>query len=177
MTPILPVLFLILAPAQETPQSDQEEYPIIWRYDRKDYPYDSRDKVLESRRNHLGRWKDFYNGKHIDDPSLIQIDHVISLREAHNSGGYSWCPHDRDDFADDLDNLVITHKDINREKSSYGPEDWLPKTKHEIQDDKICGYLRKFVVMKIRYALEIPERQMQFISDQNNQLGCWGDEE
>ena len=98
---------------------------------------------------------------------------MVARKDAHNAGGYYWCDDQRTEFADDKDNLVITHKDVNLEKSAHGPADWLTDTDYDIPDERVCAYLLKYLETKNRYGLEIGERQRVFISDKGTELECW----
>ena len=144
-----------------------------YKYDRDDYTYTVRKQILNTRKSASSGWTDFYTGAAYRDSSVLQIDHVVSLKEAHDTGGYSWCPDARETFADDPDNLVITHRKVNLEKSGDGPEDWLTTTDQTIPVTRACEYLRKFVQVKVRYGLEISGRQRMFLSHKERELGCW----
>ena len=37
-----------------------------------------------------GSWNDPYSGRTITDASKLDIDHMVPLKEAHESGGHAW---------------------------------------------------------------------------------------
>lgn len=73
-----------------------------------------------------GRWVDFYSGEVLTDPGLIDIDHVVSVKEAYDLGGSSWSRRRRSAFYNDRLNLVVTSRHTNRSKGADGPKDWVP---------------------------------------------------
>ena len=46
-----------------------------------------------------GSWNDPYSGETITDASQLDIDHLVPLREAHESGGHVWGADKRRDCA------------------------------------------------------------------------------
>ena len=144
-----------------------------YNYDPDDYTYTVRKQILNARGSAFTGWTDFYTGTVYRNSAVLHIDHVVSRKEAHDTGGYGWCSNVRETFADDLENIVITHQDVNLEKSSDGPEDWLTTTDQIIPDYRACEYLRKFVQVKVRYGLEISARQRTFLSHKERESGCW----
>lgn len=73
-----------------------------------------------------GRWEDFYSGEVLTDPALIDIDHVVSVKEAYDGGGSTWSKRRRSTFYNDRLNLVVTSRHTNRSKGDAGPKDWTP---------------------------------------------------
>ena len=121
-----------------------------YHYGRDDYDYSTREVVLSARGDSVSGWTDFSIGEVYRNTRLLHIDHGLALRKAHDSGGYRWCPKERDAFANDTENLVITYWRLNLEKGSDGPEDWLTDTDQELSDSRVCRYLRKFISVKVR---------------------------
>ena len=52
----------------------------------------------------FGKWKDPYTGRIFTDPSQLDIDHVIPLKEAWESGAKTWSRKKKREFANALDN-------------------------------------------------------------------------
>jgi hypothetical protein len=100
-----------------------------------------------------GRWEDPYTGTTITDPSLLDVDHVVALRDAHDSGGWAWDAARRRAFANDLDapeHLRAVARGANRSKGSRGPDEWLPPNK-----EFRCAYIEEFTAIKGRWDLSI----------------------
>ncbi|WP_235718514.1 HNH endonuclease family protein [Mycolicibacterium goodii] len=57
----------------------------------------------------------------------IQIDHIVSLKRAYDSGAYQWPLPLRQQFANDTRNLLAVSGKINASKGSGALEDWMPE--------------------------------------------------
>jgi hypothetical protein len=117
---------------------------------------DSRSKVRYAKKGCKivsGEWEDFYTGEVYRKASLVDIDHVVSLKEAHDSGGARWSTEDKRRFANDTENLVVTGRWINRDKGAKSPRDWLPA-----QKERACRYLQKWLGIKKKYQLSVDSR-------------------
>ena len=75
-----------------------------------------------------GSWLGSYSGDVFTDASKLDIDHLVPLKEAHESGGYAWDAARRRDYANDLsDNtLIAVDRGLNRQKGAGDPSEWLP---------------------------------------------------
>ena len=79
-----------------------------------------------------GSWVGPYTGVPVDDPSKLDIDHMVPLADAHRSGGWRWDRDRKAHFANDLEyegHLIASTAAANRAKGSKGPEDWRPPDK------------------------------------------------
>ena len=97
-----------------------------------------------------GVWNCPYTGKRITDPGLIDVDHLVPLREAHLSGGHSWPQDQKRLYFNSLDNpnhLRAVDRSANRSKGSRQPHEWLPT-------ENVCQYLRDWVTVKLAWSLE-----------------------
>lgn len=95
-----------------------------------------------------GIWDDAYSDSVLSVPTKIDIDHIVSLKDAHMSGGYKWGRAERLAFAYDTSNHAITSASLNRSKSDKTPLEWQPPKNN-------CFYLSKYVAVKQRYKLSI----------------------
>lgn len=73
-----------------------------------------------------GQLVDPYTGGHFTHPSLLDIDHVVSLGDAWRSGAARWSKERRTEFANDVRHLVPVSASINRAKGDKPAEKWLP---------------------------------------------------
>ena len=76
-----------------------------------------------------GEWFDPYTGETVTDATRLDIDHMIPLKNAHDSGGWAWDKSRKAAFANDMsyaDHLVAVTASANRKKGARGPEDWKP---------------------------------------------------
>ena len=100
-----------------------------------------------------GRWFDPYTGQRVSDPSILDIDHLIPLAEAHRSGAHSWTPSQRRKFANDLthiDSLIAVTAASNRSKGDSDPSSWLPPN-----EGFRCEYVRRWVIAKATWGLDM----------------------
>jgi len=99
-----------------------------------------------------GVWDCPYTGERFTDPRLLDVDHVVPLREAHFSGGHSWPKDQKSLYFNSLDNpdhLRAVSRSANRSKGSRQPHEWLP-TNAAFR----CQYLRDWVTIKLAWSLE-----------------------
>lgn len=76
-----------------------------------------------------GEWHDPYTGRVFTNPSLLDVDHVVPLKEAFLSGANQWSRHKKILFANDLENtnhLIAVYRSANRSKGARDPAHWLP---------------------------------------------------
>ena len=100
-----------------------------------------------------GRWVCPYTGKTFTDPGLLDIDHILPLREVHYSGGWAWTKEQKEHYFNYLDNpdhLRAVDRSANRSKGSRQPDEWLPPNQAFV-----CEYLRDWTATKIAWNLEI----------------------
>lgn len=100
-----------------------------------------------------GRWVDIYTGQAFTDPSLLDIDHMVPLANAHRSGGAGWDAGQKRDFANHLaitDALVAVSASANRSKSDRSPDQWLPPNGFIH-----CRYATAWVDVKYEWALTV----------------------
>jgi hypothetical protein len=108
-----------------------------------------------------GAWKDPYTGTTITEPTLLDVDHVVALRDAHDSGGHAWGAARRQEFANDLEDprtLRAVARGANRSKGSRGPDQWLP-----INEAFRCQYIAEFVAIKRRWELNVADDELAVI--------------
>ena len=76
-----------------------------------------------------GRWISPWDLATWTYPSDVDIDHVVALKEAWDSGARAWGPINRERFANDLGHpwtLEAVTDNVNQSKSDRDPSQWLP---------------------------------------------------
>jgi hypothetical protein len=104
-----------------------------------------------------GRWVSLYDGLVLTDASKLDIDHVVALGEAWDSGASAWSADRRMRFANDLDvpwALIAVSATSNRSKSDEDPADWLPP-----EPDDLCPFVSAWIAVKVRWALSVDQRE------------------
>jgi hypothetical protein len=89
--------------------------------------------------------------------SFINIDHIVSLKDAHDSGASSWTNNKKRAFANDKANHVPSCGRVNSSKGSVGPKDFLRRSNDgrglEYKIVRFCEYVRKYHAVKLEYEL------------------------
>ncbi len=106
-----------------------------------------------------GQWDDFYYNEVLMKASQIDIDHIVPLKHAWESGAANWNPKRREEFANDPENLVVTNLKYNRSKGAQTPLTWMPM-------DRLyaCRYMNKWLYIKKKYGLFIGQKEKNFFS-------------
>ncbi|GAA2509502.1 HNH endonuclease family protein [Streptomyces thermolineatus] len=103
-----------------------------------------------------GSWYSPYDGATWHAASDVDIDHLVPLAEAWDSGAKTWTLAQRRAFANDLirPELVAVTDDVNEAKSDQDPGTWLPPlTTYR------CTYARAWVQVKHHYGLTVDSRE------------------
>jgi hypothetical protein len=103
-----------------------------------------------------GDIRDRYTGRTYPhaNPSAFDIDHVVALHDAWNSGASSWTRARRIAFANDPADLVLTTASANRSKGDQDPSQWAPAS-----HDGACFYARTYRAIKLRWRLHTTPAQ------------------
>lgn len=111
-----------------------------------------------------GKLADPYSGKWIDfrkeEASKVQIDHVVALENAWQSGAYNLSKETREALANDPDNLLAVNGHDNMAKGSKSADQWMPPN-----TAYACTYASKQVQIKNRYALTVTTPEKQALAD------------
>ncbi|MFZ9675950.1 MAG: HNH endonuclease family protein [Ilumatobacteraceae bacterium] len=104
-----------------------------------------------------GRWYSIYDNTETTDSSRFDIDHVVALKEAWDSGAWNWTADQRRDFANDLSQsyfLIAVSASSNRSKSDRDPAEWMPtNTSYR------CEYVRIWVQVKRAWNLSVDQAE------------------
>lgn len=101
---------------------------------------------------YTGRTITFRRGASTSDD--IQIDHVVALSDAWQTGAQQLTAAQRRDLANDPDNLLAVDGPTNQRKGDADAATWLPRTAFR------CDYIARQILVKTRYRLWVtpPER-------------------
>ena len=100
-----------------------------------------------------GSWLSLYDNVAFTDPSGMDIDHMVPLAEAWDSGAYAWTASRREAFANDLGvtwSLIAVSASSNRSKGDRDPAEWLPPA-----SSYWCTYLGDWLAVKVRWSLSV----------------------
>jgi hypothetical protein len=126
---------------------------------------DTRDEVLAAESLvrvrgcdiRVGKWRSYYDRQVTTRSSGFDIDHLVPLAEAWDSGAGRWTADTRWRYANDLGDsrsLVAVTASSNRSKADQDPAQWQPRY------DK-CRYVRQWVAVKIRWSLKVNPAEKQ----------------
>ncbi|RSS57480.1 HNH endonuclease family protein [Streptomyces sp. WAC01280] len=102
-----------------------------------------------------GLWSSYYDGQEVNDPAKLDIDHMVPLAEAWDSGASAWTAARREAYANDQDaatSLVAVTARTNRSKADQDPAQWMPPL-----PDGHCRYVSEWVATKLRWGLAVDQ--------------------
>lgn len=85
---------------------------------------------------------------HQQDDNNLDIDHVVALSAAWQTGAGSWSDDQRREFANDPRNLLAVESSLNRQKGDGDAATWLPPSK-----SARCNYVARQIGVKHDYDL------------------------
>lgn len=110
-----------------------------------------------------GQWIDPYTGKSFREPRQLDVDHVVPLKNAHESGGWRWSADKRQEYANYLiDNrhLLAVKASENRKKGAKGPDEYMPP------DPAFrCDYIKDWVKIKRDWGLSLSDSERRAVVD------------
>ncbi|MFD5449306.1 HNH endonuclease family protein [Streptomyces sp. NPDC003470] len=110
-----------------------------------------------------GSWYSPYDGATWTAASDLDIDHVVPLAEAWDSGASGWTTSRRQSFANDLTRpqLIAVTDNVNQAKGDQDPATWLPsRTAYR------CTYVRAWVQVKYYYGLSVDSAEKSALTNQ-----------
>jgi len=108
-----------------------------------------------------GDWLSIYDGVlHQGAPGDVDVDHVVALAEAWDSGAWNWDESTRRGFANDPDNLLVVTASSNRSKADRDVGEWRPQRR-----DAWCQTAQITVRIKHRYRLTVDVAEHRALRD------------
>ena len=130
-------------------------------YDRRDYPY-PQSVELDLVAAMGGRIYGPYTGRYFPTRRHTDIEHIVAVSEAHDSG---LCAADRSTrrrFASDPLNLTLAAPEVNRcnagGKCAYDAAEWQPPMNR-------CWFAARIVAVKRKYALTVDRAEAAALRD------------
>jgi hypothetical protein len=91
--------------------------------------------------------------------TAVQIDHVVALGDAWQTGAQSWTASKRETFANDLVELLAVDEHSNEQKGDADAASWLPSKKAFR-----CEYVDIQVEVKVKYGLWVTQAEHDAIA-------------
>ena len=110
-----------------------------------------------------GRWFSIYDNVETTDSSKFDIDHMVPLSEAWDSGAWNWNADQRKHFANDLDQpffLIAVTASSNRSKSDRDPAEWMPPNA-----SYHCTYVRIWIEIKRAWDLSVDQAEHDYLAN------------
>ena len=110
-----------------------------------------------------GSWNDPYSGKTIIDATKLDIDYMVPLKGAHESGAANGSRERKRAYANDLDDpntLIAVDRPLNLQKRAKDPAEWLPPKKAYQAE-----YARAWVTVKLKWGLTADRRELMALRE------------
>ncbi len=128
---------------------------------------DTRDEVLAAESTirvrgcdiSRGRWVSYYDHRTWRKSSDVDIDHLVPLKEAWDSGAKKWNAATRTRYANDLRDprtLVAVTDNVNQAKSDRDLAQWMPAYSR-------CKYLKQRTAVKLRWHLSVNPAERRYL--------------
>ncbi|MFC8177010.1 HNH endonuclease family protein [Streptomyces sp. NPDC057325] len=100
-----------------------------------------------------GTWVSYYDGVEVLEAGKLDIDHMVPLAEAWDSGANTWTSARREAYANDQGaaaSLVAVTARTNRSKADQDPATWMPPL-----PDAHCRYIGEWTATKLCWGLAV----------------------
>ncbi len=108
-------------------------------------------------------WRSPYVGVATSDRTSVDIDHVVALKEAWDSGAWAWSEARRTAFANDTSDvrtLRAVSSRSNRTKGDRDPSNWMPQLA-----SYWCTYVGDWISIKARWSLSMDESEWRRVNN------------
>lgn len=98
-----------------------------------------------------GSWYAPYDDTYFTTARALDVDHLVPLAEAWDSGASTWSAKEREAYANDLDDaraLIAVSAPSNRSKADQDPATWMPPAA-----GYRCTYATDWITIKTRWNL------------------------
>ena len=127
-----------------------------------------RDSTVEVRTNwrngrsyvDTGAWLSPFDGKSYSYSSDVEIDHLVSLKEAWDSGAWRWSTNELQLYANDLEypTMTVVSISLNRSKGEKDFAEWTPVHAK-------CWFAQMWVLIKYRWNLTIDADEKESLEE------------
>lgn len=100
-----------------------------------------------------GTWVGPFTGETFTLASDVDVDHMVPLKNAHESGGWAWSAERKRDYANDMSNpqhLIAVQDNANQSKGAQGPEGWKPP-----DQTYWCRYAVDWIEIKVTWEITV----------------------
>ena len=104
-----------------------------------------------------GEWLAPYSNTIVTDPGRLDVDHMVPLGNAHDSGAWQWSANQRERYAnylEDPQHLIAVTASANRSKGARGPDQWKPEDR-----TYWCQYAVDWITIKSTWELTVTQQE------------------
>ena len=105
-----------------------------------------------------GEWLAPYSNTIVTDPGRLDVDHMVPLGNAHDSGAWQWSANQRERYAnylEDPQHLIAVTASANRSKGARGPNQWKPEDR-----TYWCQYATDWITIKSTWELTVTQTEL-----------------
>ena len=113
-----------------------------------------------------GRWYSYYDNTYWTLPADLDIDHIVALAEAWDSGARTWTTAQHRSYANDLGDsrpLAAVTDNVNQAKGDQDPATWMPP-----YNSARCRYINEWVAVKLRWRLTVDSAEKSALTSWAN---------
>ena len=110
-----------------------------------------------------GEWLAPYSNTIVTDPRRLDVDHMVPLGNAHDSGAWQWSANRREQYAnylEDPQHLIAVTASANRSKGARGPDQWKPEDR-----TYWCQYAVDWITIKSTWELTVTEAELAGLNE------------
>ncbi len=110
-----------------------------------------------------GEWLAPYSNTIVTDPGRLDVDHMVPLGNAHDSGAWQWSAQQRERYAnylEDPQHLIAVTASANRSKGARGPDQWKPE-----DQTYWCQYAVDWINIKSTWELTVTEAELAGLNE------------
>lgn len=116
-----------------------------------------------------GSWVSPYDLKASNNAGDFDVDHLVPLANAFQSGGWAWSTERRRAFANNPGELVVASASSNRSKGADSPDQWRPSNR-----DSWCAYADGWVKVKSAWGLTVTTSERDALGQMLDTCGIAG---
>ena len=120
-----------------------------------------------------GSWVSVFDNVKTTNASSFDVDHMVPLKEAWESGAHAWDSTTRTSFANDLNyehSLIAVSARSNRSKSDRDPNKWMPPA-----NSFHCQYVGRWIAVKYRWSLTVDPAEKSYLAGKVASCGSAAD--
>lgn len=121
--------------------------------------------TVHERRVVSGRWRCRFSGEHVTDATKLDIDHLVPLAEAWESGAHQWDKDRRERYANGVGVrsnkrswLLPVQASLNRSKGKKRPDEWMPPNERYL-----LHYACDWILTKHHWGMSVSKTEAAYL--------------